>query len=570
MEKIEVVIPKSVEVTYGLLRPKNKSTKFKEIIAVAFYSPPNSKKKTQLLDHIITTCHMLLTKYPKAVVVIGGDRNEMGISPLLDNIPKLRQIVTKNTCNGKVLDVLLINVPEHYPPPDVVPPVPADNPAKGCPSDHSTVVATPLSKPGEEEHINEYTSKKCRPLPESGQREFGQWIMQEDWDCIKIEDTPDLQVESLKKIMTEKLDAIFPTKTVKISQKDKVYINADIKKLDRLVKREYKKHGKSEKYKKLLEKYNTKLKKAAMEHLEKNVRSLKESDPGKAYATLKRMGAQPGDMLDNGTFTLVNHLKHNLTNKESVERIAEHFAQISQEYPAINQDNLPQNVQLKLSSRLDEMNIPNLDELAVYQKIKKAKKPKAGVPGDLPKTLIHEFAPELATPLCKIFNNIIKTGKWPSDWKVEHGIPLQKVNNPKCEDELRIISLTEFNSKVFEKFVMDWLLEYVGPHIDKGQYGGQKGESVTHYLIDFINFVMYNQDLKEMHAVLAVAIDFSKAFNRQNHNILVTLLSDLGVPGWLLQVVIGFLENRVLQVSYRGEVAGRKNLPGGGPQGTIL
>ena len=117
---------------------------------------------------------------------------------------------------------------------------------------------------------------------------------------------------------------------------------------------------------------------------------------------------------------------------------------------------------------------------------------------------------------------------------------------------------------------MDWLLEYVGPHIDKGQYGGQKGESVTHYLIDFINFVMYNQDLKDMHAVLAVAIDFSKPFNRQNHNILVTLLSDLGVPGWLLQVVIGFLENRVLQVSYKGEVAGRKNLPGGGPQGTIL
>ena len=92
------------------------------------YSPPKSKKKMQLLDHIISTCHMLLTRYPKAVVVIGGDRNEMSITPLLDSIPKLRQIVTKNTCNGNVLDVLLINVPEHYPPPDVVPPVPADNP----------------------------------------------------------------------------------------------------------------------------------------------------------------------------------------------------------------------------------------------------------------------------------------------------------------------------------------------------------------------------------------------------------------------------------------------------------
>jgi hypothetical protein len=51
--------------------------------------------------------------------------------------------------------------------------------------------------------------------------------------------------------------------------------------------------------------------------------------------------------------------------------------------------------------------------------------------------------------------------------------------------------------------------------------GGLKGSSVAHYLIDFINFVLYNQDLKDMHAVLAVAVDFSKAFNRVNHNIVI-------------------------------------------------
>ena len=323
-------------------------------------------------------------------------------------------------------------------------------------------------------------------MPESGRREFGKWIMQQDWECIQTEDTPDYQVETLRKKMTEALDLIFPTKTVRITQKDKVYINADIKKLDRLVKREYRKHGKSERYKKLLEKYNLKLKKAAADHLEKNVRSLKESDPGKAYSTLKKMGAQPGDMLEEGSFTLLNHLEDNLTNKESVERIADHFARISQEYPSISPDNLPRDVQLKLISRCDEMNIPVLNELDVYKKIMKAKKPKAGVPGDLPKTLIQEFAPELATPLSKIYNTIVKTGKWPSDWKVEYGIPLKKVSNPKSEDELRIISLTEFNSKVFEKFVMEWLLDFVGPYIDRGQYGGQKGDSVTHYLIELL------------------------------------------------------------------------------------
>ena len=100
MEKVEVITPKSVEVTYGLLRAKNTNAKFRDIIAVAFYSPPNSKKKMQLLDNMITNIHMLLTKYPKAVVVIGGDRNELSITPLLDSIPKLRQIVTKNTWEG--------------------------------------------------------------------------------------------------------------------------------------------------------------------------------------------------------------------------------------------------------------------------------------------------------------------------------------------------------------------------------------------------------------------------------------------------------------------------------------
>ena len=269
--------------TYGLLRSKNTNAKFKDIIAVAFYSPPNSRKKTQLLDHIIATCHVLLTKYPNAVVVIGGDRNEMSITPLLDSIPKLRQIVSQNTCNGKVLDVLLINIPEHYPPPCIVPPVPADKPSKGSPSDHNTVVATPLSKPGLEQHINEYTTRTCRPLPESGKIEFGKWIMQQNWDCLQALDSPDEQVDTFRKMMTNTLDTIFPTKTVRITQKDKAYINADIKKLDRLVKREYRKHGKSQRYLKLLEKYDLKMKKAANDHLEKNVRSLKESDPGKVY-----------------------------------------------------------------------------------------------------------------------------------------------------------------------------------------------------------------------------------------------------------------------------------------------
>ena len=44
----------------------------------------------------------------------------------------------------------------------------------------------------------------------------------------------------------------------------------------------------------------------------------------------------------------------------------------------------------------------------------------------------------------------------------------------------------------------------------------------------------------------------------------------MGVPGWLLRIVMGFLKERELVLRYKGKTSGRKQLPGGGPQGTRL
>ena len=138
------------------------------------------------------------------------------------------------------------------------------------------------------------------------------------------------------------------------------------------------------------------------------------------------------------------------------------------------------------------------------------------------------------------------------------------------EDDLRPISLTPFFSKVTEHFVVMWLLEFIGDKIDFRQYGGLKGNSITHYIVEFINFILSCQDSSDQTAVMACMVDFSKAFNRQNHNLLVTKLSDMGVPGWLLKVVIAFLEDRKMLVKYKGKQSTIKSMPGEGPKGTVL
>ena len=121
--------------------------------------------------------------------------------------------------------------------------------------------------------------------------------------------------------------------------------------------------------------------------------------------------------------------------------------------------------------------------------------------------------------MCRILNNIFQNAHWPESWKHEFVTPLAKITNPESEDDLRPISLTNFFSKVAEHFVVEWLLKFIGGKLDFRQYGGIKGNSITHYIIEFINFVLSNQEATEPTAVLACMVDFSKAFNRQNHNV---------------------------------------------------
>ena len=56
LDKIDVQIPSSVEVVYGLLRPKQPSAQLREIIAVAFYSPPKSRRNHSSWTTLFPQC----------------------------------------------------------------------------------------------------------------------------------------------------------------------------------------------------------------------------------------------------------------------------------------------------------------------------------------------------------------------------------------------------------------------------------------------------------------------------------------------------------------------------------
>ena len=109
-QKLDIQIPQKLEIIWALVKPKSEAAQIRNIIVCSFYSPPRSRLMNKLKDHIVGTLQMLTTKYPGCGIFVGGDKNKMNISQLLNNNLKLKQIVSKPTHKNEILDVILTNL----------------------------------------------------------------------------------------------------------------------------------------------------------------------------------------------------------------------------------------------------------------------------------------------------------------------------------------------------------------------------------------------------------------------------------------------------------------------------
>ena len=462
--------------------------------------------------------------------------------------------------------MIVTNLARYYDDPIIIPPIIPDNPGFGAPSDHMGVFAAPSTKSAQ---INRTKiTKKITPLPDSLFPSFESKIkiQLQEFEIRKDIGTSKI-VQNFQDTLKALVSSTFPEREIKVYSEDKPYFTEKLRQLKRVIQREYQKHGRSDKYLKIKESFEEKLKNEKLKYIEKISKEVSEGRRGNIYPALKKLGLRPGDEMQH-SFVLPNHTSQNLSPAQSVEIIAEHFCSISQEYTPLNTANLAPNIQQFLSNQ-DQDLVPLLSTHRVLKRIKKARKPHSIVPGDLPPRLVKSFADILAGPVTLIYNQISITAEYPEQWKVEHQIPIPKVTPPTSEDELRNIYKTPFFSKVYESFIGEWLLKIVEPFLDPGQCG-LRGSSITHYLIQLLHFVFSTLDLRQPHAVLAACVDLSKAFNRVDHSLLIQDLYDMHTPAWLLRIIISYLSGRSMFLTYRGAESKQRMLPGGGTQRAYL
>ena len=147
------------------------------------------------------------------------------------------------------------------------------------------------------------------------------------------------------------------------------------------------------------------------------VSDLKISNPGKWYAMIKKIGGV--DQMTNGEIQV--ECLSNYTNKECADKIAEHFASISNEYAPVDLTQLP--------SYLPAPPPPKVEEYEVYIRLCGLKKTKSTLPIDIPAQLRQECAIHLAAPLTIIINNCLTQSVYPELWKQEWVTPMLKIIN---------------------------------------------------------------------------------------------------------------------------------------------
>ena len=328
---------KSLEVCWGLVKPKNPTGHIKTIIVCAFYSPPNSKKKSALAKHISLSYFALKSQFPDAVFVCGGDKNDLNINLLLNIDPSFRQIVSKPTYKQAILDVIVTDIGHYFHDPSIRPAVEPDNPMVASASDHSIVFAkvnTNASQPP----IREMTSHVTRPLPSEALAGFAGWVQQESWEYVYNGCNTSDMVNRFNHLVNVNLDYYCPTKTIKRSNLDGHICSAAVKQVCRRKNREYLKHGNTARYKALKKEVKMKLKQAAASFLEKQV-NLVSSSNNSWLKHVKSLASRPGDK-PSKSFTLPQHIEDNLTALESANRICEFFSSIGQEYSPLSPSSL--------------------------------------------------------------------------------------------------------------------------------------------------------------------------------------------------------------------------------------
>ena len=158
----------------------------------------------------------------------------------------------------------------------------------------------------------------------------------------------------------------------------------------------------------------------------------------------------------------------------------------------------------------------------------------------------------ISAPLAYIFDLSIVNGVFPDILKTANIIPLFIKEDSMLFSNYRPVSLLCTLSKLLEKIMYNRVIDFLKEHdiLFRYQFGFRQGYST--YLALTVLVDKSVKSLEKGDYVLGVFLDFSKAFDTVDHEILLAKLQYYGIRGMASKWFTSYLENRKQFVTYNG------------------
>lgn len=175
-------------------------------------------------------------------------------------------------------------------------------------------------------------------------------------------------------------------------------------------------------------------------------------------------------------------------------------------------------------------------------------------------------------PLIKnLFNTCIDSNTIPDEWKLAI-VTLIFKNKGSNEDmnNYRGISVISPIAKLFEKILSEQIIKYLNDNnvLFAGQHGFRSQhscETALHEIITEINTIRSKREIG-----LYLFIDFRKAFDLVDSNILLIKLKRYGFSLSALELIKSYFSNRKQQVKLGDTLSALLTIPLSVPQGSVL
>ena len=271
----------------------------------------------------------------------------------------------------------------------------------------------------------------------------------------------------------------------------------------------------------------------------------------------------------------INEIKLNNEKVSSPAEIAEcfnnYFVEISAKLAA-NIDGINSRTNFKdfVSGTTSKFDFIFTNESKVLKVIKKLSSFKATGLDGLSTKILKIASPMVSQSLTFLFNIIIATGNFPTEWKKARVSPLFKAGTRNELENYRPISVLPVISKVFERILYDQLYSYISTHnlLTNKQFGFRRLHSTMTALLGSTNSWQLNMDRGLFNIV--VFVDLKKAFDTVDHEILIQKLELYGLSNASLGLMQSYLSERKQSCVIQNNRSKERLVTCGVPQGSIL